>query len=225
MKKKKKLPKNIKKKVAKPSKDYLHGVDETLFLEALDKITKKLIYKFKFGYHEAEDMKQQATVFAIQGLQFYDKKRPLENFLWTHVRNRLFNYKRDNYQRPDKPCLTCPFFDKSYCQSDNQCSKYKDKSECEPYNSWETKNSSKKNIMKPLAIDYLNDTAHSFSSSELIKNKEIIDLIDKNLPIKLRPAYLNFMANQKIPKKDYNVLIETIKQILNIEQERGEDEY
>jgi hypothetical protein len=216
----------MKKKKPKktPPKKYLNGVDEQEFLDAVDKITKKLIYKFKFGYHEAEDMKQQATIFAIQGLEHYDKKRPLENFLWTHVRNRLFNYKRDNYQRPDKPCIGCPFFDKHYQKSDNQCSKFTIKNECEPYNSWESKNSSKKNIMRPLAIDYLSDTPDLLGPNELIKNKEIIDIIDKNLPIKLRPAYLNFMANQKIPKKEYLLLIETIKQILNIEQDGREDD-
>ena len=219
----KKKPK--KQKTQKTVKNNsLNGVDETEFLDAVDKITKKLIYKFKFGYHEAEDMKQQATIFAIQGLKNYDKSRPLENFLWTHVRNRLFNYKRDNYQRPDKPCIGCPFFDKHYNKSDNQCTKFKDRTECEPYNNWETKNSSKKNIMRPLAIDYLSDTPNNLGPNELIKNKEILDIIDKNLPIKLRPAYLNFMANQKIPKKEYTLLIQTIKQILNIEQDGGEND-
>lgn len=216
--------KKSKKKKATPPSNNLNGVDEKEFLDAVDKITKKLIYKFKFGYHEAEDMKQQATIFAIQGLKHYDKKRPLENFLWTHVRNRLFNYKRDNYQRPDKPCIGCPFFDKHYNKSDNQCSKFRDKMECEPYNNWESKNNSKKNIMKPLAIDSLYDTPNSFSPNEIIKNKEIFDIIDKKLPIKLRPAYLNFMANQKIPKKEYTLLIETIQQILNIDTDGGEND-
>lgn len=207
-----------KKTPKKTTQKYLNGVDEKEFLDAVDKITKKLIYKFKFGYHEAEDMKQQATIFAIQGLKNYDKSRPLENFLWTHVRNRLFNYKRDNYQRPDKPCVGCPFFDKAYSQSDNQCTKYKNKSDCDPYNTWETKNSSKKNIMKPLAIDYLYDTPNSFSANEVIKNKEILSLIDANIPVKLRPAYLNLLAGQKIPKKEHQALIQTIKNILGIEQ-------
>ena len=78
-------------------------------LETIEKIANKLCYKFKFGYHGVEDMKQQATLFALEGLDSYDEKRPLENFLWTHVRNRLFNYKRDNFERPDKPCFSCVF--------------------------------------------------------------------------------------------------------------------
>ena len=43
-------------------------VKEEDFLNALDIISKKLIYKFKFGYHEIEDMKQQAAIFALEGL-------------------------------------------------------------------------------------------------------------------------------------------------------------
>ena len=75
-------------------------------------------------------MKQQAAIFALEGLEKYDNKRPLENFLWTHVRNRLFNYKRDNYQRPDKPCLSCVFYDAHCATSTNQCNEYDDKTNC-----------------------------------------------------------------------------------------------
>ena len=124
-------------------------VSDEEFLAVLDKITKRLAYKFKFGYHSVEDMKQQAAIFALEGLKNYDHKRPLENFLWTHVRNRLFNYKRNNYQRPDKPCLTCPFYDASYKLSNNQCSKFTDKKECDLYATWAKRNEAKKNIAKP----------------------------------------------------------------------------
>ena len=50
-------------------------VKEEDFLKALDIISKKLIYKFKFGYHDIEDMKQQAAIFALEGLENYDNKR------------------------------------------------------------------------------------------------------------------------------------------------------
>ena len=48
-------------------------VSETEFLEVWEKISKKLGYKFKFGYHSHEDMKQQAAIFALEGLKNYDK--------------------------------------------------------------------------------------------------------------------------------------------------------
>jgi DNA-directed RNA polymerase specialized sigma subunit len=108
-------------KTPKSNSSLPHGVSEEEFLTVLDNISKRLGHKFKFGYHNFDDMKQQAAIFALEGLEKYDKKRPLENFLWTHVRNRLFNYKRDNYQRPDKPCLSCPLYDPHCKKSNNQC--------------------------------------------------------------------------------------------------------
>lgn len=221
MKKKTTTKKKIKKK-KKSKKEYLNGIDEEEFLKTVDKITKKLVYKFKFGYHDIEDMKQQATIFAIQGLEYYDKKRPLENFLWTHVRNRLFNYKRDNYQRPDQPCNTCPFFDKNYECSINQCSEYKNKNDCEIFNAWDKKNSAKKNIMKPLAIEHVSEMKSSLCSKDLIKNKELLKIIDEKIPIKIRSSYLNFLAGQKIPKKEYENLVSAIRQILNIQEDENE---
>jgi hypothetical protein len=211
-KKKKKVTK--KKNHQTLNQSNLYGVDENEFLKAVDKISKKLIYKFKFGYHEAEDMRQQAIIFALQGLKNYDKKRPLENFLWTHVRNRLFNYKRDNYQRPDKPCLTCPFFKKNCGLQEHDCEKYNDKNNCSLYTNWLSKNEAKKNIMKPLYID--NDEYLSVSFLDNIKNKEIFDKIDKHISIRHRQIYLNVLHGCKVSKKDYEILIDAIKQILNI---------
>lgn len=220
---KKKKPKIVKKK-SKDSKPYLQGIDEQVFLETIDKITKKLIYQFKFGYHEAEDMKQQATIFAIEGMKNYDKSRPLENFLWTHVRNRLFNYKRDNYQRPNKPCLTCPFFDKDCLKSHNQCTKYTDTSECELLAGWEKKNTTKKNLLKPVDIDLIKDKAKTAPfNADTLKDKEILQYIDQKLPIKLRPTYLNFLAGQKISKKDYVNLIETVQKLIKDRETKEQD--
>lgn len=205
--KKTKNPKN-------PENDSLYGVDEQEFLNAVDKISKKLIYKFKFGYHQAEDMKQQATIFALQGLKFYDKKRPLENFLWTHVRNRLFNYKRDNYQRPDKPCLTCPFYNKV---ATHDCDKYTDKNSCSLYSNWLHKNNTKKNIMKPLTIDQSKENIKiSNDIADQIKDKEILQKINDNIPVKYRKSLLLFLNGQKIPKKEYENLIVSIQSLLQI---------
>jgi len=88
-----------KKKKTNPKKTLKNKVTEEEFLRVLDNISKRLGHKFKFGYHDFDDMKQQASIFALEGLEKYDNSRPLENFLWTHVRNRLFNYKRNNYQK------------------------------------------------------------------------------------------------------------------------------
>lgn len=203
MKKKKKKQKIIK------SQDNLYGIDENMFLNVVNIISKKLIYKFKFGYHDYEDMKQQAYIYALEGLSKYDHKRPLENFLWTHVRNRLFNFKRNNYQRPDKPCLTCPLYDKAYKCSINQCSEYANKYDCELYSAWAKRNDRKKNIMKPQSIDSSIDYSSNENNLTLIlQNKELINFLDKNIS---KPEYREIYLKIKHGSKVSKYLIEKLK--------------
>lgn len=213
-----KTPKISKKKTQNPS-NLPHGVTEEQFLIVLDNISKRLGHKFKFGYHSFDDMKQQAAIFALEGLQKYDNKRPLENFLWTHVRNRLFNYKRDNYQRPDKPCFTCPLYDAHCKKSTNQCLEFANKNDCTLYSAWETRNNSKKNIMKPVGMEDINDYAHSPSSkspdvSDLVFNQQIIDLLDQHIPSSCRETYLRLKYGEKIYKTEMTKLYSVIQDIL-----------
>lgn len=209
-KKTKKTPKKVINKTAKPQ------VSETELLRVIEVISKKLAYKFKFGYHEIEDMKQQISIFAIEGLKNYDHKRPLENFLWTHVRNRLFNYKRDNYQRPDKPCLTCPLYDPNKKQSSSACLKYQNKDDCELYAKWSVRNSSKKNLMYWSTIEEIKDYSNIFTddSSLNINDKEILDILDAKLNGEYRIIYLKLRSGSKVNKADMEKLINQIKIIL-----------
>lgn len=199
------------------NKKLLNKVNESEFVAVWEKISKKLGYKFKFGYHSHEDMKQQAAIFALEGLKNYDKSRPLENFLWTHVRNRLFNYKRDHYQRPDKPCLSCPFHKPNSSEHSSECSEFDNKNDCSLYSSWLKRNDAKKNIMRPIGIDNITEDNKEILKDNLIQNisdKEIINLIDKNISIKNRPIFLKLKGGCKVPKTDLKKLINEIKKIL-----------
>lgn len=206
MKKKKKKKKITKKKVS-----------EEELLIVIDNISKKLAYKFKFGYHDIEDMKQQISIFALEGLENYDHKRPLENFLWTHVRNRLFNYKRDNYRRPDKPCYSCPLFD----AKSSLCTKYGDKNECDLYYNWSQRNDNKKNLMHLTTIDEIKNYGNVFSSNDdefldFISNKEIIDLIENNLIDDERMIYLKLKNGSRITTVEKTKLLQKIKDLIDI---------
>lgn len=186
-------------------------VDENELLKVIDIITKKLAYKFKFGYHDIEDMKQQISVFALEGLKNYDHKRPLENFLWTHVRNRLFNYKRDNYQRPDKPCYSCPLFDKK----NSSCTKFANKNDCELYYSWSERNENKKNLMHLTTIEEVKDYANAFfDKNTLIEHTEIIKILDEKLSGEYRSIYLKLKGGSKINKSDRDKLYSKVQEIL-----------
>ena len=216
-----------KKKIKKNEATLPNGVSEKEFLKVLDNISQRLGHKFKFGYHSYEDMKQQAAIFALEGLEKYDNSRPLENFLWTHVRNRLFNYKRDNYQRPDKPCLSCRFYDQHCVNSVNQCTEYTNKTNCEEYNNWYNRNNNKKNIMKPVGIEDLqeqnvtiNQLYSSSSIVDIVSNQQILKILDENIPAQYRPTYLKMKHGDKVYKNDLNKLTDCIKTIL---KEHGYD--
>jgi DNA-directed RNA polymerase specialized sigma24 family protein len=207
----------IRTKKSKKNSDNLYGVSEKEFLIVLDNISRRLANKFKFGYHNFDDMKQQAAIFALEGLEKYDHKRPLENFLWTHVRNRLFNYKRNNYQRPDKPCIGCPFYDKAYKCSTSQCSKYTNKRECDLYAAWSSRNDSKKNIMQPSYIADQDGPHRSLVKDELfsnIQNQEIIKFLDQNVQSEYRETYLKLKHGAKIPKQQLTKLQKHIQELL-----------
>ena len=203
------------KNLMKQKKVY-NSVSEQELLDVVEIISKKLAYKFKFGYHEIEDMKQQIVLFALEGLSNYDNNRPLENFLWTHVRNRLFNYKRDNYQRPDNPCVTCPFFDKFAGSNDHNCKKFVNKTDCEIYNVWHVRNNSKKNLMYLKTIEDLKDflpNKNTFLNN--IQDKEIVQIIEEELTGEYRVIYLKMKYGSKIYKNEVNKLIQRINEILN----------
>jgi len=65
------------------------------------KISRKLAPKFVFASFEEEDIIQEAFIIGLEGLDRYDSSRPLSNFMYTHIANRLKNFKRDNYYRRD----------------------------------------------------------------------------------------------------------------------------
>jgi DNA-directed RNA polymerase specialized sigma24 family protein len=185
-------------------------VSEEEFLNVIEIITKKLAYKFKFGYHNYDDMKQQISIFALEGLKKYDHKRPLENFLWTHVRNRLVNYKRDNYQRPDKPCLSCPLYVKS------SCTKFSNKNDCDLYAKWSSRNNVKKNLMHLTTIDEIKDYSNVFNNDDTnnVENNELLQLVEQHLTGDDRVTYLKMKNNVKVSRSEVSKLSQTLKQII-----------
>lgn len=183
-------------------------------LDTIDRVAKRLASIFRFGYHEVKDIEQLARLEAVKGIDKYDGKRPLENFLWTHVRNRLYNYKRDNYERPDKPCFKCPFnaYDPKLQESDSGCKLHERLINCEPYSQWYNRNAPKRNLMCTTDIENINDENESgmksYDAVSSIDNKKVFDLIDKQLPISMREDYIKIKFGYKVGKKrTYEILV------------------
>ena len=189
------------------------GMTEEQVIQTIDLIANRLAGKFKFGYHELEDMKQQARLFAWEGLENYDGVRPLENFLWTHVRNRLYNFKRNNFGRPDKPCDNCPFFDMSFSNSNHYgCKAFDNEEECDLYAGWLKRNTAKRNIMNTANLDI--DIKQANRLDEVLDQKHIFNLVDQSIPVLYREDWIRFVNSLKLPKARREKIVDIITQIL-----------
>ena len=194
------------------------NTSEEELVRIIDTVTNKLAGRFKFGYHTFEDIKQQASLFALEGLKNYDGVRPLENFLWTHVHNRLFNFKRDKFERPGKPCwncLNCVYND----ISEHDCIKFNDKVECEKYHAWVAKTERKKSLMNSANINSIKDeeNAQAYSVVDFEGNfddKEILSLIERELPTNMRHLFLRLKLNAKLSSTQRSKIMGILREIL-----------
>lgn len=175
------------------------GKTEAEVLRAIEKAVNILAPSFEFGPYDTDDIKQEGFVFALEVLEKekYDPSRPLENFLYTHVRNRLINFRRNKFRRNDPPCKKC--HDGEPCPSAGA------KDLCDKYRSWLKRNTNKANICNPITLDSVKDEGdqgvnESSSVEQAVETQELLELIDKNLPIELRAVYLQMRSGVSVPK-------------------------
>lgn len=197
------------------------GMTEESVLATIDKIANRLAAKFKFGYNDMDDMKQQARMFAIEGMERYNPKLPLENFLHVHVRNRLFNFKRNKYERPDKPCFDCPMYEADANKARSMCLQYEDKSECALYQSWLVRNTCKKNLMQPIDLSEVVNNEHEKRLSDTVtpddkmQLKELEAIIDKHLDNELKADYAALKNGEKLSRNRHELIKMAIKEIMD----------
>ena len=191
------------------------GMTEKEVVDIINRVANRLAPKFKFGYHDVDDIKQDIALSAWTGLELYDNERPLENFLYVRARNLLKNFKRDHYERPS-PCLHCKH---DAYDPNSGCTKYDDSMSCTLYRSWFTRNSSKKNLMSPIELTHVHDehennmkTNHTVEHD--IIGTELSDIINQHLPIAMRADYLRMTSGIHVPKFRKTKIQETIREIL-----------
>ena len=167
-------------------------------VETIQKVIKRVSHNFKFAFYDVEDIEQEAFIIGMEALDRYDEKRPLENFLFVHIKNRLKNFKRDNYIRyePEKP------WDK------------------------DMRKMAKKSLMEPVNIDNVVDYSSDGMKQgddfvEAIHQKEYLEFIDRHLNVSLRGDYLRMLHGVHVPKPRRDEIIETIQDLLkeNLDEE------
>lgn len=155
-------------------------------LEVIQRIAKRLAPRYKFGYHDVEDIYQQAIIFGLEALASYDSKRPLENYLSVVVANKLKTFKRDNYIRLNA--------------SSKHCESKKNLMEPLSINNVDDEQESGMKIG-----DYVVTS---------IVDAEMFKIIDNNIPAELRTDYLKLKHGQKILKSRKKLIEDSVIEIL-----------
>lgn len=193
------------------------NLSEGAVLDVIKNVVTLLAPSFRFGCYDVDDLKQEATMFAIRAMDKYDENRPLANFIYSHVRNRLINFKRDNYRRTDSPCPACYQADANGRKPSHEGETF-----CVKYAHWRKRNVCKQNLMNTLDIGNLNDEGESTTHREStivedIHLKELLDKIDMQLPVEMRSIYLQLKDGVSVPKSKRSEVECKLKEILGIE--------
>lgn len=192
------------------------GMTEEEVIDCIQRICRRLANTFRFSFYTREDIEQQGFIEGMKGLETYNGLHPLKNFLSTHIRNRLKNFKRDNYKRNDPPCKVCS----NHIEGKT---KHRNKRFCDKYLNWIKKNETRQNIINAINIDVINEDSQQDKKPVFddVDSRELLDKIDANLPLDMRKDYLKLRDGLKIPK-DRTIEIENkIKDILGADYGDG----
>jgi DNA-directed RNA polymerase specialized sigma24 family protein len=166
----------------------IKGYSEEEVLTILDKVLTSIARKYTFGIYSIDDIKQEGFIIAYEKiLPKYDGSAPLENFLRKSLGNRLKNFKRDMYVRLKPSCSTCDNFNE----------------DCPDCLKREQSQETKKNLLNPIDINALNDdqgTTYEGSLIDTLEMVEVIDRINKKLPVEYREDYLRIKDGAYISK-------------------------
>ncbi len=185
------------------------GVSEKDVLDAIENAVRLLAPSFAFGIYGVDDIKQEGRKFGLEAMSRYDTKRPLENFLYSHIRNRLINLKRDEYRRSDAPCLLCH-------AAEGGRSKHASGEFCRTYVEWKKRNDTKASLMQPLNLEYFanEENSREATAEDTVELNEMLRIIDEQLEVELRSTYLQMRAGKKVPKVRRLKVEQAVQEIL-----------
>lgn len=174
-------------------------------LQIIHDVCITLSHRHKFGYHSEDDIFQEGYKEAIKVLQrnVYDiSKKPLGNFLYVHIHNRLSNLKRKQFFRSEAPCKCCDAFNPG-------------PSPCKRWHEWNRRNESKQRLMRPMPLSGdSNLPAPPSDPSEAVILGELTSYIEARLPADLFEDYLIFKSEGDLPKARRNRVRSVLRTIL-----------
>lgn len=194
------------------------GYTEDRVLSDIEYVATKLSRHFKFGYYTQDDIKQEGCVFALGGLKKYNPKKEtsLRTFLYTHVRNRFINLRRNQCFTQSNPCLSCGFYDADNLGCTDKCREFENKTYCQEYTKWLAVSKSKSILMCDgfSQSDNNLDVVVNSDALEHMCNQEILNTINANMSSAMREDYCRFLQGARLSNNRKQKLISFIKKIL-----------
>lgn len=140
------------------------------------------------GY-DVEDIRQEAIIIGIKGLEKYNGSIPLDKFISNRIRQRLRSLRRDKYVRPGCDCGNC-----LKCSNNKARMKINGASELHPEE---------------------NCNSIQYEMDDQVQYKELTDYLDESIPADLREDYLKVLAGITIPSVRKQKLKKFIKDLLD----------
>ena len=190
------------------------GKTEEEVLAAIERSVNLLAKTFPFGFYDIDDIKQHGRMEAVKLMNDgrYDPKKPLENFIYTHIKNRYLNLRRNLLMRSDAPCKACH---SGQCCTPGGCAKYL---------TWQRRNLRKASLMRPVEMEDTQEKSGSTNVSEGMDNAEMMRKIDEQLPVELRLTWKQILDGMKVPKAKSDIVRKAVQDILGVSKDGPQDE-
>lgn len=179
------------------------GKTEQEVLDAIERVVENLAPGFVFGCYDLDDIKQIGRMKGLDLIESgkYDAGRPLENYLYTHIKRRLINHKRDKLRRTDSPCAQCQRGD--FCGGGVLA--------CAKFSEWLARNDKKADLARAAGHEAeLEDDTDFFGAAE---KAEILAKIDAQLPVSLRKTYLKMRDGVRVSSEERQKVLNFLKNL------------
>lgn len=186
------------------------GYTEEQVLQIIENLVGVLAPSFVFGYYDCDDIKQEGRIYALELLatgKYDPARRPLENFLYTHIYNRLDNLRRNKFRRRDAPCKSC------HQGEPCEVAIATGRQSCKKYARWLKKNNDKAQLARPLSLNPSYEGA-SVPPEDSLETQELLDKIRAKLPLELQATFLQIKDGVSVPKSKRDEVERYVREIL-----------
>lgn len=136
------------------------------------------------GY-DTEDIRQEAIIIGIKGIEKYNGKIPLDKYLSNHMRHRLRSLRREKYIKPGCDCGQC------------------------------LKCSNNESRVKLNFTSSVAEEDSQYSMHDNVEYEELLEYLDQSIPAELREDYLKVLAGIPIISARKQKLKKFIKDLLD----------